>query len=150
MKKNTLKFKKNAELEDDLLAISESEASYPQTFDTKEEPIDSTTLDQDVPEDFREAVPNELGQKPNLTNWSADPDRSEDLIEERDPFTQQPQLDTQTPPELNQAHSYQLNEQRGSSPDENLADRFEEERRPRREKIAKRSKRKNRLNKNSF
>ncbi len=40
---------------------------------------------------------NELpAEKPNLTDWSRSQDRGEDLAEERDPFIQPPERDTQS------------------------------------------------------
>ena len=100
-----------------------------QTFPGGEKAIDTTKLDQDIPEEFREPVPNELpSEKPNRANWSAGEDRGEDLINERDPFIQQPEKDTQVPPELIQERAYYLYEQRGGNPGGNLADWFEAER----------------------
>ena len=61
-------------------------------------------------------------------NLSQPDDRSEDLAEYRDPFTQLPEKDTQIPPELVQRKAYELYEQRGYEHGQDLSDWFEAER----------------------
>ena len=95
-----------------------------------EKNFETVPLREDISDDFREG--DELGaHKKNMTNWSAPEDRGEDLINEIDPFIQQPERDTQIPPELIQEHAYRLYEQRGGNHGDNLADWFEAERRVR-------------------
>jgi hypothetical protein len=110
------------------------ELGFPQTIDAAEEGIDTTKLDRDIPEEFREPVPEEMEtSRPNMVNWSEAKDRGEDLAEERDPFMQQSERDTQIPPELIQERTYRLYQQRGGNPGDNLADWFEAERQLRKE-----------------
>lgn len=106
----------------------------PQRVTTGEKAIDATRLSREVPEEFREPVPEEMAPvPPNIVNWSEPEDRGEDLASERDPFMQQPELDTEIPPELVQERAYLLYEQRGGHPGDDLADWFEAERQIRRE-----------------
>lgn len=86
---------------------------------------DTTSLNQDVPESFREpsSAALEKNQVTN-TNWSQPQDRGEDLINTRDPFLQADERNTEIPPELIQARAYQLYEQRGRDQGNDLADWF--------------------------
>jgi hypothetical protein len=111
---------------------------FSKTFGTGEKATDTARLDRDVPEEFRAPLSNELpASEPNRTNWSEPEDRGEDLINERDPFTQQPERDTEVPPELIQERAYQLYEQRGGNPGDNLSDWFEAERQLRGEMVSR-------------
>lgn len=103
------------------------------------EPIDKVTLDREVPEELRDPIPEAVNIESEQVNWSQPQNRSDDLIEERDPFVQQPELDTQIPPELIQQRAYRLYEQRGLRSGDDLADWFEAERQLRGE-IFKRAK----------
>ncbi len=99
-----------------------------------EKSIDALKLDHEISEDFRETS-REFGNS-NLNtnfNWSQSQDRGEDLINETDPFIQQPERDTQVPPELIQQRAYHLYEQRRGNSQDNLADWFEAERQLRQE-----------------
>ncbi len=95
---------------------------------TGEKAIDATGVDQDVPESFRQPLPDRAKRVQDETNWSQAEDRGEDLINERDPFVQQPERDTDIPPELVQERAYRLYEQRGGNSGDDLADWFEAER----------------------
>jgi hypothetical protein len=101
---------------------------FNKTFQTGEKATDTTQLDRDIPEEFREPMSELPSSESNRTNWSEPEDRGEDLINERDPFVQQPERDTEVPPELIQQRAYQLYEQRGGNPGDNLSDWFEAER----------------------
>lgn len=91
-------------------------------------PVDVTPLRQDIPEEFRDPLPNILEPvEPEAVDWSAAQNRSDDLAEHRDPFTQQPERNT-VPPELIQERAYRLWAQRGSPEGSNLADWFEAQR----------------------
>jgi hypothetical protein len=115
-----------------------NETPSEQITNTSEKAVDATPLRQDVPEEFRESVPNELpSSQKNTTNWSASQNRSDDLINLEDPFIQQPDRDNEIPSELIQERAYLLYEQRGGQPGSDLADWFEAERQLRGE-IAKR------------
>lgn len=106
-----------------------------QAVGSSEKAVDTTPLKEDIPEEFRESLPNELPQEqPNTTNWSAPEDRSEDLIELRDPFIQQDELDNEIPAELIQQRAYLLYEQRGRHGGNDLSDWFEAERQIREER----------------
>ena len=132
--------KKNSKLKLKKTSVTNN-LGYPQTVDSREKAIDSTRLDGDIPEGFRESLPNEMEQeKPNLTNWSEAENRSEDLIEERDPFIQQPELDTQIPPELSQSPAYKLYGQESDALDDNLAKRLAKERHTRKQKTFRKKK----------
>ncbi len=86
-------------------------------------------LKQEVPEKLRDPVPNTLNPQEDTTkNLSQPEDRGEDLITERDPFIQQPERETQIPPEIIQQRAYHLYEQRGLRDGDDLADWFEAER----------------------
>jgi hypothetical protein len=101
--------------------------------EAQEQSLDGEKLDQDISVEHRDAIPLEkAAQKATDSNWSQPQDRGEDLINERDPFIQQPERDTQIPPELIQQRAYQLYEERGKNPDGDLADWFEAERQLRR------------------
>jgi len=92
---------------------------------------DYTKLDQEIPEEFRDPLPNTLNSdQKNAGNWSQPENRSDDLIEERDLYTQQPELDTMTPPELIQKDPNLLPEQRlaEKKKPEDLAEFFDAER----------------------
>jgi hypothetical protein len=104
-----------------------------------EKAIDTVELTQEIPEEFREIPSHELQPSSSDTsiNWSQADDRSEDLINETDPFIQQPERNTQIPAELIQKRAYYLYEQRGCGPDGNLADWFEAERQLRKERNPK-------------
>jgi hypothetical protein len=95
-----------------------------------EKSVDTIELDHDIPEGFRDANLDDLAEEaPDTTkNWSQPEDRGEDLINERDPFIQQPERDTEIPPELVQERAYRLYEQRGEETGDNLSDWFEAER----------------------
>jgi hypothetical protein len=121
---------------------------FKNSFEPGEKNLDAQPLSQDLAEDVRESVPTESGtpSKDTTANWSAPEDRGEDLINERDPFMQQPERDTEIPPELVQQRAYLLYEQRAAaaqSPD-NLADWFEAERQLRGEMIGQVDKKKKR------
>jgi hypothetical protein len=129
MNKPTAKSKKNSAF------APRIKSRIPKGFGEK--PLDTVPLRDDIAEDERES---ELSMnKKNTTNWSAAEDRGEDLINETDPFVQQPERDTQIPPELIQEHAYRLYEQRGGGHGDNLADWFEAERKLRGE-VANRTK----------
>jgi hypothetical protein len=99
-----------------------------------EKTVDAVELNQEVAEEFRETTDIlEPGQTDTTQNCSQPEDRGEDLINETDPFIQQPEKDTQIPPELIQQRAYHLYEQRGDASGNNLADWFEAERQLRRE-----------------
>ncbi len=139
MKKTTAKNQKPAT---DTKARNKLQKAFNKTFKTGEKAVDTTPLSQDIPEDYREAFSDELpSRNANTTNWSAPEDRGEDLMEERDPFMQQPERDTQVPPELIQERAYHLYEQRGGNPGDNLADWFEAERQLRGEITSRKKKR---------
>ena len=94
-----------------------------------EKTLEMAKLDQDIPEEFREPVTEEMEEtRPNNVNWSEAKDRGDDLVSQRGPFIQQPERDTEIPPELNQQRAYRLYEQRGGDPGDNLAKCFEAER----------------------
>jgi hypothetical protein len=134
MKKNTHKTTKNGQIKKSRIQTRPMERSWPQTINSKEKSIDSIKLDHDIPEDYREASGNEIDKnQANITNWSQAEDRGEDLINERDPFIQQPERDTEIPPELIQERAYKLYEQRGNNPGDNLSDWFNAERQLRKE-----------------
>ncbi|MDE2028856.1 MAG: DUF2934 domain-containing protein [Candidatus Omnitrophica bacterium] len=103
-----------------------------------EKSLDAVELNREVPEDYRETT-EELENVPADTsqNWSQPEDRSEELINETDPFIQQPERDTEIPPEMVQQRAYRLYEQRSGGPGDNLADWFEAERQLRAEAAAK-------------
>jgi hypothetical protein len=87
-------------------------------------------LNEDVPEEYREIPDHQWEQQQPDTsqNLSQPEDRGEDLVNQTDPFVQQPERDTQLPPELIQQRAYQLYEQRRDRPGDDLADWFEAER----------------------
>jgi hypothetical protein len=94
-----------------------------------EKTIDAVRLNRDIPDSFRETVPNEMSDhQSHNVNWSAAEDRGEDLASMRDPFMQQPERDTEIPPELIQERAYKLYEQRGGRDGDDLTDWFEAER----------------------
>jgi hypothetical protein len=116
-----------------------NEALNRKIIEEQERSLDGEKLDQDISEEYREAIPlEEESEKVTDQNWSRPQDRGEDLINERDPFIQQPELDTQIPPELIQQRAYQLYEERGKNPDGDLADWFEAERQLRGEIVKRR------------
>src|SRR3569623_1805276 len=91
-----------------------------------EKTIDTVPFNKEIPQEFR-ALSDEMesGNPNEKTNWSQENDRSEDLINTRDAFMQQPERDSEIPPELNQEHY--------SNEDEysDLSALFEKERKPR-------------------
>jgi hypothetical protein len=121
---------------------NKSKNLFNKSIKSREKAIDTTPLSRDISNDFREPIPNELAfEEPNAVNWSGAEDRGEDLINERDPFVQQPERDTEIPPELIQERAYLLYEQRvaASSNPDNLADWFEAERQLRGEIASRRT-----------
>ncbi len=67
-----------------------------------------------------------------MTNWSAPQDRSEDLVNLNDPFIQQPERETQVPPELTQEREDGFAAKNDlSETAEDLAHLFERERKSR-------------------
>src|SRR4051812_3098566 len=67
-----------------------------------EKNIDTVPLTAEVSQEYR-AFGEEIqpSKSKNIHNWSQEDDRSEDLINARDPFMQQPERDSEIPPELN-------------------------------------------------
>jgi len=101
---------------------------------SSEKAMDAVPLSQEIPLDLRQTdAILETTPKDTTSNWSQPEDRSEDLINETDPFIQQPEKDTQIPPEMIQKRAYHLYEQRGGNSNDNLADWFEAERQIRHE-----------------
>lgn len=89
-----------------------------------EKAVDAESLGLEVPENGREPASNDVASGTfNTVNWSETPDRGEDLANMRDPFMQKPELDTEIPPELAQTKASDT-----PDADENLADRFDKER----------------------
>jgi len=112
-------------------------AIFRNRFNADEKAVNTTSLNRDVSDEFRDYGSQELpANAPNTTNWSAPEDRGEDLINERDPFTQQQERDTEIPPELIQERAYRLFEQRAVNSGDNLADWFDAERQLRSERTA--------------
>jgi hypothetical protein len=93
-------------------------------IDKNEKTIDTVPLNKEIPQEFR-ALSDEMETSHKETNWSQEDDRSEDLINTRDPFMQQPERDSEIPPELNQEHYAEEDEYA------DLAAQFEDERKPR-------------------
>jgi hypothetical protein len=101
-----------------------------------EKTIDSTPLENDISGDFREGVQANTGySSSNMRNLSNADDRGEDLATGNDAFMQQPERDTQIPPELIQQRAYELYEQRGAHQGSDLYDWFEAERQLRGEQL---------------
>src|SRR5690242_8186216 len=87
--------------------------------DYDEKTADSMELNEEIPQDYRDTTSPELGgniHSHTSMNASQPQDRSEDLINETDPFIQQPERDAQLPSEMVQARAYRLYEQRGGNP----------------------------------
>ena len=91
---------------------------------------DSDSLTSDVTEQFRDPRDIKENAAPSNANWSQEQDRSDDLAEMKDPFIQQPERDTQTPPELAQERQPRPAGQIGGQPPatEDLAHLFDRER----------------------
>lgn len=116
MKKSTPKNKKEFS--------KKSNKEWSPVFDKNEKTIDTVPLNREIPQEFRSLNDEMEPTNPNKnTNWSQEDDRSEDLINTRDHFMQQPERDAEVPPELNQEHSEDEYNQY-----EDLASLFEEER----------------------
>ncbi len=95
-------------------------------------------LKEEVPEELRNPMPNAFPRTRKVNDPDED-NRSDNLVAERDVFMQQPERDTEIPPELIQRRAYLLYEERvacGKNPD-NLADWFEAERQLRGEIVKK-------------
>jgi hypothetical protein len=119
MKKDLNKNRKNPETNADKV--------WTNVADKGEKTVDTVPLNQEISQDFRALNDEMQPANPNEnTNWSQETDRSEDLINARDPFMQQPERDSEVPPELNQAHATDDNDKYSD-----LSALFEDERKPR-------------------
>src|SRR4051812_42124474 len=113
-----------------------SRKAWPRNAHRTEQSLDSVALNKDLSEAFRDTTPHDMDSSLNTANWSSAEDRGEDLINERDPFMQQPERDTEIPPELVQDRPYHLYEQQGGDAEGNMSDWFETERRRRGEQLS--------------
>lgn len=91
---------------------------------------DSEPLTQEVSERFRDTTDSRENNRLPTDDWSMSQDRGEDLADMKDPFIQQPERDTQTPPELTQGKLRGMVGQNSSQPEnaEDLAHLFDRER----------------------
>lgn len=100
-------------------------------FGSEQEQLqDSEALTSEVTEQFRDSTDIKENAAPSNANWSQEQDRSDDLAEMKDPFIQQPERDTQNPPELARERQPGPAGQIGGQPQatEDLAHLFDRER----------------------
>lgn len=99
----------------------------PRKINKNEKAIDSGILDRDITEEFGDLAPAVLDDNSVVLNGTEAVDRGDDLVNIRDHFIQQPDISAEIPPELVQLPNTDDN----VGPAENLADRFEAERKTR-------------------
>jgi hypothetical protein len=104
--------------------FNKSEKGWTDVTDKSEQSIDTVPLNKEVAQEYRGLNDEMENTNPNEnTNWSQEDDRSEDLINTRDHFMQQPERNAEVPPELNQKRSEDEYDQYAD-----LASLFEKER----------------------
>jgi len=68
-----------------------------------EQEINTVPISEEMTQEYRDTTGHrQNNRKSNMINWSAPQDRSEDLATLMDPLIQQPERETQVPPELPQ------------------------------------------------